>query len=504
MQNKITIGIIALLLGALLNACAVGPNFLQPNAPKTDHYTTTPLPEKTEAANAVTGEAQHFVSEQLIPVDWWKLFHSEALNKMIQQALTDSPTIAAAEATLRQAQENLEAQKGGFYPRVDLSGGATREKFSAAGFGEPSIPSSIFNLYNASVNVSYDFDLFGSVRRQVEGAKAEAEYQAYELKAAHLALVSNLTTTAFKEAALRAQLDATRDMIKAQAEQLTIMKKQLVLGGVAQADVITESRQVEQTEATLSPLEKELEQTRNQLAVYAGKLPSESNLPEFHLEVFTLPQELPVSLPSALVRQRPDIRAAEARLHEASANVGVATANLFPQFKLSASYGPEVTEASEFFNKNSMIWSLGGSLTQPLFHGGELMARRRASKAAYDEAAANYRQVVLIAFQNVADTLKALDADAKTLKAYANANVQAKAALEITEQQYRLGGISHLALLDAERQYQQTRLDLAQAQAARLADTAALFAALGGGWWNVKPEDGSLKPDGTVQTKPHG
>jgi len=475
------------LLPFLLSGCAVGPDFLQPGVPATDHYTASPLPEKT------AGETQRFVSGQDISVDWWTLFHSEALDNLVRHALTDSPNIAAAKATLRQAQENVKAQEGAFFPHVDLNGGATREKISPAAFGAP-FPASIFTLYNASVNVSYDLDLFGGVRREVESASAEAEYQAYELKAAHLTLASNLTTTVFKEAALRGQLDATREMINVQGEQLAVIEKQLALGGIAQADVIAQRRQAEQTKATLPPLEKELEQTRNQLAVYAGKLPSEAHLPEFHLDAFTLPQELPVTLPSTLVRQRPDILAAEARLHEASADVGVATANLFPQFKLSASFGPEVTKASEFFNKNSMIWSLGGSLTQPLFHGGELMAKRHASQAAYDAAAANYRQTVLQAFQNVADTLKALEADARTLEAFATATAQAKAALDITQRQYKLGGVSHLALLDADRQYQQTRLDLAQAQAARLADTAALFAALGGGWWNQEAQNEITTP----------
>lgn len=478
-----TTRLIPLLLSSLLSSCTVGPDFLQPAAPKTSHYTETPLPEKTESTSATTGEAQRFVSGQDIPADWWVLFHSETLNGMVRQALADSPNIAAAEARLRQAQENLKVQQGAFYPQIDLNGADTRERFSAAAFGVP-LPASIFTLYNASVNISYDLDLFGGVRRAVEGARAETEYQAYELKAAHLALVSNLATTAFKEAALRGQLDATREMIAAQAEQLAVMEKQLILGGVAQLDVITERRQAEQTKATLPPLAKELEQTRNQLAVYVGKLPSEGHLPEFHLDAFTLPQELPVSLPSALVRQRPDILAAEAKLHEASANIGIATANLFPQFKLSASYGPETIMASEFFKKDSMIWLLGGSLTQPLFHGGELMAARRASQAAYDAAAVNYRQTVLQAFQNVADTLKALEADARTLEARANAKARAKASWEITEQQYKLGGINRLVVLDAERQYQQACFDLAQVQAIRLADTAALFAALGGGWWN--------------------
>jgi NodT family efflux transporter outer membrane factor (OMF) lipoprotein len=453
----------------------------------TDHYTASPLPAKTKGANSAEGEEQIFVTGQDLPADWWKLFHCEALNGLVQQALAKSPGVAAAEATLRQARENSKAQDGAVFPQIDLNASDTREKFSAAGFGQAlAIPPSIFNLYNASVNISYNLDLFGGTRRAIEGSAAEVEYQSYELKAAHLALVSNLTTTAFKEAALRGQLEATRGMIDAQGKQLSIMEKQLALGGTARADVIAERKQFEQTKETLPPIEKGLEQARNQLAVYAGKLPSESNLPKFQLADFTLPRKLPVSLPSSLVRQRPDIRAAEAKLHEASAEIGVATANLFPQFKISAAYGPETTEAHELFNSHSIVWSLAGSVTQPLFHGGELKAKRRAAKAAYDQAAANYRQTVLQAFQNVADTLKALEADARTLEACAAANTQAKAAWKITKQQNNLGGASNLTLLDARRQYQQTRFDLAQAQAARLADTAALFSALGGGWWNQR------------------
>jgi NodT family efflux transporter outer membrane factor (OMF) lipoprotein len=477
-----------IMLCTLLTACAVGPDFLSPKPPATNEYTATPLQEQTDAANGIGGEAQSFVKDKDISADWWTLFHSEALDKTIRAALTD----ATAVAKLRQTQENVKAETGAsLLPKIDAKASATREKFSSAAFGlsgagtgSPVPSGSIFNLYNASVNVSYALDFFGGARREIEALGAEAEYQHFELEAAQLSLSSNLATVAFKEASLRAQIKATRQMIHDEDELLAIVEKQLALGGAAEKDVMAQRTQAEQTKAMLPPLEKELEAARHQLAVYMGKLPSEASLPEFQLESFTLPQELPVSLPSGLVRQRPDIRAAEARLHEASAQIGVATANLLPQINLSASYGPETTHIKDLFKADSMIWSLGSSLAQPIFHGGELLAKRRASMAAYDEAAANYQQTVLQAFQNVADSLKALEFDASTLKAQANATEQAKNTFDITSKQFKLGGVSHLTLLNAQRAYQQTRLALAQAQAARFADTAALFQALGGGWWN--------------------
>jgi NodT family efflux transporter outer membrane factor (OMF) lipoprotein len=284
---------------------------------------------------------------------------------------------------------------------------------------------------------------------------------------------------------LRAQIKATEDILAAQEKQLEVVEHQFQLGAVALPDVLAQQTQRAQTRTTLLPLKKELAQSRHQLAVLTGRLPSEAlALPEFDLDGLQLPEELPLSLPSSLVRQRPDIRAAEALLHAASAQVGVATANLYPQLTLTGSYGSEAAKLNTLFTGSTAVWSLGAGLLQPLFHGGELTARRRAAVAAYDQAAAQYRAVVLQAFQNVADVLWALDADAGILVAQSDAEKSARDSLDLTQKQFLLGAISYLSLLNAERQYQQARIGLVQAQAVRFADTAALFQALGGGWWN--------------------
>jgi NodT family efflux transporter outer membrane factor (OMF) lipoprotein len=327
-------------------------------------------------------------------------------------------------------------------------------------------------------------DIFGGARRELEALRSQVDYQNFQLEGAYLALTTNIVTTAVKEASLRAQIEATQDIITAQEKQLDLVEQQFNLGGASRPDVLTQRTQLAQTRATLPPLEKDLAQARHQLSVYAGNLPSDEGLPEFKLEALQLPQELPLTLPSQLVRQRPDIRASEALLHQANAEVGVATANLYPQITISGNYGSETTEFHNLFGSGTEVWSLGASLLQPIFHGGQLTAQRRAAIAAHDEAAAQYRETVLQAFQNVADTLRALEMDAKTLQAQADAESLARETLELTQKQFQLGAVSYLSLLNAQRQYQQTRINLVQAQAIRYADTAALFQALGGGWWN--------------------
>ncbi len=465
-----------------VGGCAVGPDFHRPAAPKTDGYTPTALPQQTVSAPGVGGAAQRFVAGQEIPAQWWTLFHSEALDKLIRQALADSPNLAAAQATLRQAQENARAQFGTLLPSVDANLSAERQKFSAAEFGQPG--SSLFNLYNASVSVSYTLDVFGANRRQLEALRSQVDYEAYQLEAAYLTLTSNIVTTAVKEASLRAQLQATQDIVAALEKQLELVERRFELGAVPRSDVLTQRTALAQQRATLPPLEKQLAQTRHQLSVYVGQLPSQDGLPEFELEALQLPEQLPVSLPSSLVRQRPDIRASEALLHEASAQVGVATANLYPQITLTGAYGSVANQAGDLFSGGTSIWSLAAGLTQPLFRGGQLTAKRRAAIAGYDQAAAQYRETVLEAFQNVADTLRALETDARALRAQAEAEAMARDTRDLTQKQFELGAVSYLSLLTAQQQYQQTRISLVQAQATRYSDTAALFQALGGGWWN--------------------
>ncbi|MFP3567394.1 efflux transporter outer membrane subunit [Paraburkholderia sp. SIMBA_030] len=469
---------------AALAGCKVGPDYRSPAAPPTDTYTTTPLPEQTASAPGAAGLPQRFAPGQDIPAAWWALFHCEPLDTLIRDAFANSPNVAAAQAALRQAHENFSAQAGTLLPSVDAQLGATREKFNGITFGQPGLTEE-FNLYNASVNVSYKLDVFGGTRRELEALHAQVDYQRYQLQAAYLAMSANIVTAAVKEASLRAQIEATERIAAEEDEQLGVLGKQFELGGVGRTAVLAQQTLLAQTRATLPPLLQQLDQARHLLAVLAGKLPSDAALPEFRLDMFSLPQTLPVSLPSALVRQRPDILAADAVLHQASAQIGVATAAMYPQITLSASYGAEALTPAQVFKAGSTIWSLGASLLQPLFHGGQLTAQKRAAEAAYEQADAQYRETVLLAFQNVADSLRALDHDATGLKAQTDAWHAASDSLELTRGQYRIGGVSYLSLLDAQRQYQQTVVSLAQAQASRYADTAALFQALGGGWWNA-------------------
>jgi NodT family efflux transporter outer membrane factor (OMF) lipoprotein len=489
----------AALGGALLAGCAVGPNFQPPAAPNTRAYTATALPSETAAASVVGGTAQRFKMGEKIPDQWWMLFHSEALDRLIRRALADNPTTIAAQAALRQAQEILRAQYGStWFPSIDADLSASRQRFSGASFGQASGGGSSFELYNASVSVSYLLDIFGGARRELESLQAQVDYQRFQLLGTYLALTANIVTSAVQEASLRAQLQATQEILADQQRAYELVRRQFELGGISRADVLAQQTQLAQTRATLPPLEKALSQTRHLLAVLVGRFPEDArSLPAFDIHQMALPGELPVSLPSTLVRQRPDIQAAEALLHAASAQVGVATANLYPQITLTGSYGSETNKIGDLFSSDSVVWNFGAGLVQPLFHGGELNAKRRAAVAAFDQALALYRQTVLQAFLNVADVLRALESDARTLKAQFEAETAAKDTLALTKKQFQLGAVSYLSLLDAQRQYQQVRISLIQAQAARFADTAALFQAVGTGEWYAASAAGTQ----TVKSK---
>lgn len=475
-----------LLISTALCGCMVGPDFHSPHAPQTNSYTEKPSPKKTVSVANVgaSGKAQYFISGEDISASWWRLFHSEKLNHLIEIGLANSPNLQAAEAAIVQAQETLNAQIGSsLYPNVSTQLSATRQRLSNATFGVNS-PPSLFSLYNASVNVSYTLDVFGGARRELESLQAQVDYQQFQWEAAYLTLTSNIVTTAVTIASLRAQIKATHEIIQEQTHQLDILVKQLKVGGASGANVLTQQTQLAQTRATLPPLEKSLAQANHSLSVLIGDLPSESHLPEFNLDTLQLPGKLPVSLPSSLAHQRPDIRASEALLHAASGQIGVATANLYPQITLSGAEGWTSFTPANLFSRRNNAWSIGGSLLQPIFNGGSLRAKKRAAIAAYEQADAQYRQVVLQAFQNVADTLRALQDDAQTLRAQRQAEISARDSLRITEKQYEVGGVSYLSLLTAQQQYQTTKIARIQAEAARYTDTAALFQALGGGWWN--------------------
>lgn len=484
---------IAIMLGSL-SACLVGPDFASPEPPKVNHYTTPPWPCRTANAPGHGGASQQFIQAKYISAEWWRLFHSPKINKLICQGINNSPNLRAAKATLLEAQENLSAGIGNnLFPT--LSAQLTAQRGSNTGFFSSSngtnsvatsgIPSSVFNLFNASLNASYLLDFFGGMRRQIQGLQSQVEYQYFELRAAYLSLTSNIVTTAITVASLHRQICVTKQLIREQAQQLAIIKKQFDLGGVSQIEVVAQQTQLAQTKATLPPLEKNWAQTRHLLAILVGAFPSERHIiPSLDLNELHLPTKLPLSVPSALVRQRPDVRASEALWEAANAQVGVATANLYPQITINGSWGKSNTVGSQIFGSQSNLWNIGAGIFQPLFRGGALLAERRAAFAAYDAAAAQYRETVLQAFKNVADTLRAIEADAREMRAQKQAETAAYINLYLVKQQFSLGSVSYLSLLDAQRQYQQTRISLVQAEASRYTDTAALFQALGGGWWN--------------------
>jgi NodT family efflux transporter outer membrane factor (OMF) lipoprotein len=469
-----------------LAGCAVGPNFRTPSAPAVDAYRKDVLPSATVSAAVPGGDAQHFLDGVDVPSRWWTTFASEELDRRVDQALAHSPTVVSAQAALRQAQENTTAARGGLFPSVDAKAGVTRGNangFGATtGTGGAAAGTSAFTLYNAGVDVGYTLDLFGGVRRGVEAQSALADAQRFVLEGTYLTLAANVATASFREASLREQIRATEEIIADYRTELDLVEKQAEIGAKSMADVLVIRTQVATAEATLPPLRQTLDQTQTQLAVYLGAFPSTVQLSTVSLDALTLPHDVPVSLPSVLTRQRPDVRAAEAQLHQATAQVGIATANLFPQVTLSASLGSSALHAGDLFGAGSKAWSIGAGLLQPLFHGGTLRAQERAAEAGLDRAAADYQGTVLTAFQNVADSLRALELDAQSLQAQAAAEKSAAASLELVRFQYRNGSASYLQVLDATRQYQQARIALIQARAARLADTVALYAALGGGW----------------------
>jgi NodT family efflux transporter outer membrane factor (OMF) lipoprotein len=470
-------------ISVTMTGCAVGPDFHRPPAPTDIGYTREPLAAQTASINTRGGEAQHFVPERDIPGEWWALFRSEPLNRLIEQSLHANPDIDAAQAALRQAQENVYAGEGALFPDASLSFQAQKQRLSGATFGQPNVHET-FGLVTPTLNVSYAPDVFGGTRRQIESLEAQAEFQRFQLEATYLTLTSNVVVAAVQEASLRGQIAATQDIIKDQAQELNLVRQRFTLGGASQADVLSQEAQLAQSRATLPPLQKQLAQTRNQLTALANQLPSHETSETFNLDSMHLPRDLPISLPSQLIEQRPDVRAAEAQLHAASAEIGVATANQLPQFTITAALGTAATGFTNMLAPGTGAWSIAGGITQTLFDAGALLHRKRAAVAGFEQIAAQYRGTVIKACQNVADTLRAPQSDADALVAQASAERAAFASLDLARRQYQLGAIDYLTLLNAQRTWQQARIDRVHAEANRYADTAALFQALGGGWWH--------------------
>jgi NodT family efflux transporter outer membrane factor (OMF) lipoprotein len=472
---------LALLITA---GCAVGPNFKRPAAPNIPGYTPS-LPSTTSSSPNVTGgEAQTFAQGRDIPGDWWTLFHSKPLNDLIERSLKNNPDLKSAQAALLVARENTLAQRGAYYPSVSGSFAATRAKTSNEVSPVPNAPVFQYSLFTPEVSVSYSPDVFGLNRRTVESLKAQQEQARYVVAATNITLSSNVAAAAIQEASLRAQVDATNELIKINSNMLDVLRKQFEKGYVGRLDVAAQEAQLAQIAATLPPLLKQLAQQRDLLAVLSGGFPNEDLIETFELSSLQLPQELPLTLPSKLVEQRPDVLQAEENLHSASALIGVARANRLPSFNLTGDIGSMALAFGNIFSAGNGFRDATAGVTQPIFEGGTLMHKERAARAAYVQADEQYRSTVLTAFQNVADTLHALEQDADGLKAAVAARDAAKVTLDLTTRQMQAGYVSYLALLSAEQSYQQAMINLVQAQANRYADTSALFQALGGGWWN--------------------
>jgi NodT family efflux transporter outer membrane factor (OMF) lipoprotein len=487
--TRSVIGPLAIALA--VSSCAVGPDFKAPSPPATEGYTAEALPSQTEATGVAGGEAQRFQLGRDLPGQWWTLFSSSKLNVLIEQAMANYPDIAAQQAALRMARENAIAGQGIFFPQVQGAFNAERAKFSGATIG-PGFPGYISNIFQANVNVSYTFDVFGGERRQLESLRAQVVNQNFQLEASYLTLTTNVASTAIQTASAREQIDVTHQIIALEEKQLGIIQRQFELGTHTRADVLQQQSNLASVRATLPSLQQQLAAGEHQLAVLTGHFPHDQLPVEFDLSDLRLPQDVPVSLPSSLVTQRPDIQAQQALVHEASAAIGVATANMLPQLTLSGSAGDEALIFASLFQGGSGVWNMAAGLTAPVFEGGTLRAKRRAAIDAYDQATAQYRLTVLNAFQNVADTLTALDNDAQALKAEFEAVSAAQASLDLIQRQYDAGAVNYVSLLTAQQSYQQARIAYVRAVASRYTDTITLFQALGGGWWN-RSDKGTLK-----------
>jgi NodT family efflux transporter outer membrane factor (OMF) lipoprotein len=476
--------IIGIAAVSLLSAgCVVGPNFKKPPAPDVATYTPEP-PTATSATPKVEGgEAQTFVAGRDIPGDWWTLFHSKPLDDLIERSLKANPDLKSAQAALTVARENTLAQRGYYYPSVSAGFAASRARTSAEVSPFTASGQLTYSLFTPDVSVSFVPDVFGLNKRTIESLKAQEQQARYALAATHITLSSNIASAAIQEASLRGQIGATNELIEIAQNMLDILRSQLAKGYASELDVAAQEAALAQVAATLPPLLKQLAQQRDMLAALAGGFPNEEMAERFELASFQLPRELPLSLPSQLVEQRPDVLQAEENLHSASALIGVAHANRLPSFALTADAGSMALIFSHIFSKGG-FWDTGGGLTQPVYEGGTLRHRELAAKAAYTQAEEQYKSTVLTAFQNVADSLHAIQQDADGLKAASAATDAAAVTLAMTKKQLDAGYTNYLALLTAQQAYQQAVLNLVQAQANRFADTAALFQALGGGWWN--------------------
>jgi NodT family efflux transporter outer membrane factor (OMF) lipoprotein len=469
--------------GSLALSACVGPNFVPPAAPAVDGYVPGKLASPNPGPGGPKVASQHFVTGEDVSARWWAAFRSEPLNDLIRQAVNHNPTLQAAEAAINVAQDNALAQRGLFFPQVSANYSPSFQQISGASTSGPGqqFPA-VFSLHTAQLIVGFVPDVWGANARAVENLDAVTEQQLFQLEAAYLALTSNVVTAAIQEASLRGQLDATRRVIAIEQRLLGILKRQFAAGQAAQGDVLEQEAALAAVEQLLPPLEKQLAQQRNLLTALAGQLPSDEVLLKFDLAHLKLPANLPISLPSKLVDQRPDVRTAEANMHAASAEIGVAIAARLPSFTISGNAGATAFSIANLFAPGTNFYTLAGSATQPIFDGFTLYHKQKAAEAALDQAEAQYRATVITAFQNVADALRALQSDARAMKAAVHAEETAKASLDIVEKQLSAGQVNQLAVLNAQQTYLTAVVARVVTEANRLSDTAALFMALGGGW----------------------
>lgn len=478
----------------IVGACAVGPDFQSPAAPQADHYVAGGDPAGTGAAQ---GTAQRFGTAAGIEADWWALFKSSKINDAVAQAVGANPGLDAARANLRQSQYKLQAGYGVFYPAIGADASAVREKISPQEFGGAT-SGGVFNLFSLGATVSYALDIWGGERRMVEGLEAQVEFERDALRGAYLTLSANVVDALIARAAYGAEIEATRQLIAVEAEQVRLAEVQVRSGTATYATALALKSQLAATQAQIPALEQKLSQTDDVLATLVGRLPSDWAPPDIRLADLSLPRDLPLSLPSELVRQRPDILMAESSAHAASAAVGVATAAMFPSLTISGGYGFAANKTGDMFGASSKFWSAGADLASPVIQGDALWENRKAAVEAYTAAMAGYRQTVLAAFAQVADTLRALEHDAGILAAEDDALAAAERSLSLIQANYKAGVANYTEVLAADGLYHQAVIADIGAQATRYQDTVALFAALGGGWWNAVsgPEkaDGSLTP----------
>ena len=491
--------------------CAVGPNFHAPQAPKGAGYTTAPLPDTVPSTPGAEGDAQTFVLGQDVPYRWWEAFGSPAINSLVDRALRANPSITAAQAALRQAQEMVYAQRGYFYPSIAMDYNFERQKLAGnlSGSSAPGVQGNgsniaayqnpspnpaphnsplYYNFHTADLTVGFVPDVFGGNRRKVESLDAQAQVQRFELEAAYVSLASNVVAAAIQDASTRAEIKATEDIIAQNEKSLGVLRDKFNSGFASRIDLAAQEQQLAQAKALLPPLERQFELNRDLIRALVGNLPNQ-DVESIELSSLKLPTQLPVSLPSKIIEQRPDVRAAEQQLRAANAEVGVAIAAMLPQFTITGVSGGTATQFSQLFSSGGPFWTLIGDATQPVFAGGTLLHTKRAADAALRQAAAQYQNAVLQAYQNVADTLHAIVTDAAALAAAVEAERAAKLTVDLTHQRMQEGYSDYLTDLAAVMAYGQALLNLEQAEATRFGDTAALYQALGGGWWNRNATD---------------